>query len=283
MIGAGHNGLTAAALLAAKGRKVLVLERRGFCGGLAAGETFHPGFKTAGLLHETERVWPVVVEALSLERHGLEVSPQRAGRLVLAAEGRGLYLDGRAGEAEKEIAAWSEKDAARYPAFRGFIERIAGFIDDGLSRPPPDLEAGGLKEAWPWVRTALGLRRLGREAMADLLRIGPMCLADWLGEWFESGILKAALAGPALWGDLVGPRTPGRGAGLLIREGMARGSVRGGPQALIRSLRQAAESRGRGDPHRLRGGRDPDFRGAGARGLFGRRGGHRSRAGGGLL
>ena len=48
VIGAGHNGLTTAALLAKQGRKVLVLERRQITGGIAAGEEFHPGYRTAG-------------------------------------------------------------------------------------------------------------------------------------------------------------------------------------------------------------------------------------------
>jgi len=38
IIGAGHNGLAAAALLARQGRKVIVCERRSIIGGLGAGE-----------------------------------------------------------------------------------------------------------------------------------------------------------------------------------------------------------------------------------------------------
>ncbi|MCI0656122.1 MAG: FAD-dependent oxidoreductase, partial [Acidobacteria bacterium] len=53
VIGGGHNGLTAAALLAKAGRKVLVLERRDRLGGLCAPEEFHPGYKMPGVLHDT--------------------------------------------------------------------------------------------------------------------------------------------------------------------------------------------------------------------------------------
>ena len=38
VIGGGHNGLTTAALLAARGRKVVLLERRPVLGGLAVGD-----------------------------------------------------------------------------------------------------------------------------------------------------------------------------------------------------------------------------------------------------
>ncbi|MGD9086618.1 MAG: FAD-dependent oxidoreductase, partial [Desulfobacterales bacterium] len=71
VIGAGHNGLTAAALLAKQGRKVLVLERRSTIGGLAAGEEFHPGYHTAGVLHDSGQVRAQVVRSLDLKSHGL--------------------------------------------------------------------------------------------------------------------------------------------------------------------------------------------------------------------
>ena len=45
IIGAGHNGLVAAAYLAKAGKRVLVLERRGVVGGSAVTEDFGSGFK----------------------------------------------------------------------------------------------------------------------------------------------------------------------------------------------------------------------------------------------
>ena len=43
IVGAGHNGLTAAAYLARAGRRVLVLERRQIVGGCAVTEEVDPG------------------------------------------------------------------------------------------------------------------------------------------------------------------------------------------------------------------------------------------------
>src|SRR5688572_3223155 len=48
VIGAGHNGLVAAAYLAKQGKKVLVLERRAIVGGSVVTESFGEGPRTAG-------------------------------------------------------------------------------------------------------------------------------------------------------------------------------------------------------------------------------------------
>ena len=93
VIGAGHNGLTTAALLGKRGRKVLVLERREQVGGLATGEEFHPGYRTAGVLHDTNRVRRWVVKELELGRHGLEFRPDPPPVFLPERDGDGIVLD----------------------------------------------------------------------------------------------------------------------------------------------------------------------------------------------
>ena len=68
VIGGGHNGLTTAVLLAKKGKKVLVVEKRNILGGIAAGEEFYPGYSTNGLLHDTSGVRLEVIKSLQLEK-----------------------------------------------------------------------------------------------------------------------------------------------------------------------------------------------------------------------
>ena len=244
VIGAGHNGLTTAALLAKQGRKVLVLERRQITGGIAAGEEFHPGYRTAGLLHDTSGVRLQVVKALALERHGLEVLRERPTVLALRSEGDSILLHGNALNAAGEIKSFSKNDAEQYLKYHRFLGRIQSFINDALESTPPKMENFNIQQILDLLKTGILLKRLGKMDMMELFRIFPMCVADWLNEWFETDLLKAALAGPAIFGAFAGPRSPGTNANLILWESMAKSTIKGGPQALILALEKAAKSQG---------------------------------------
>ena len=75
VIGAGHNGLTAAAYLARAGRKVLVLERRHVVGGAAVTEEIFPGFKFSVCSYVVSLLRPEIIRELELAKHGLEILP----------------------------------------------------------------------------------------------------------------------------------------------------------------------------------------------------------------
>ena len=60
IIGAGHNGLVAAAYLAKQGKKVLVLERRDIVGGQVVTESFGDGF-TVDSLHAGGTLRPDII------------------------------------------------------------------------------------------------------------------------------------------------------------------------------------------------------------------------------
>lgn len=73
VVGAGHNGLAAAAVLAKQGLKVLALEKQGEVGGMAATKEFFKGFKHNVGAWAFMVFSPQVMEALELEKYGLEV------------------------------------------------------------------------------------------------------------------------------------------------------------------------------------------------------------------
>jgi len=244
VIGAGHNGLTAAALLAKQGRKVLILERRNIIGGLAAGEEFHPGYHSVGLLQDTDQVRARVVRALDLKSHGLEIFPRRPSVLALDLAGRGMLLDNKDRHTAKEIGFYSPEDARQYLQYRKFIKHVAGVVNRIFDAPPPAVESPDGRTLWDLFRTGFALRRLGKTTMLEFLRVAPMCVADWLNEWFENNCLKAALAGAGLSGNFAGPWSPGTAFNLLLWECSARHSIKGGPRSLIAALEKAAQSQG---------------------------------------
>src|SRR6185295_16241356 len=75
IIGAGHNGLVAAAYLAGAGRKVLVLERREVVGGCVVTEEPWPGFKVSTASYVNSLFRPEIVRDLELARHGFAMIP----------------------------------------------------------------------------------------------------------------------------------------------------------------------------------------------------------------
>lgn len=244
VIGAGHNGLTTAALLARRGRKVLVLERRDHVGGLAAGEEFYPGYRTAGVLHDTSRVRRWIVEELRLRSHGLDYRTEPAPTLLPQVDGKGLVLHRDPDAAADELGRHSDKDARRYRDYRDFLSRVSPTFRRLADRPPPNLFESGVGDLVGLGKAAVSVRLLGKKDMMEVLRITPMCIADWLDEWFEGDLLKAGLAASALDGCFAGPWSPGTTTNFLWMESTVAEPIAGGSPALIDALEKAAMANG---------------------------------------
>ena len=244
VIGAGHNGLVAALTLAAAGKKVMVLERAAEIGGVCASREFHTGFRAPGLLPDTSTFRPELIEAFHLASHGLELRAVEPPVFTADADGNTLLIHRDPAVAGDEIARLSERDAAAYQEWRQFLETIGGVIRRLLNAAPSPLKPGGAGELWDLGKTALALRRLGRDTMMETLRVLPMNVADWLEERFESELLCAALAVPAVIGTFNGPWAAGTAAQLILQEVTRSRSISGGPAALIAALQSAAEAAG---------------------------------------
>jgi phytoene dehydrogenase-like protein len=244
VIGAGLNGLTAATLMAKRGRKVLVVEKRPVAGGLAAGEEFHPGYRSSGVLHDTSGLRPWAVDALDLKRHGLKIRKEEVPVFIPQASGRGLLLWRNAQRAEEELGPLSPPDVKAYKDYRAFIGRMTPFLSKVFDEFPPDVTTMSFPGLWDILKKAVSLRMLGKADMMEMLRIGPMCVADWLNEWFKNDLLKATLAAPAIHHSFTGPWSPGTNANLLLAEAFAQNPVEGGPAALAKAVEAAAKAAG---------------------------------------
>src|SRR6266700_2018785 len=125
IVGGGHNGLVAAFYLAKAGFKPLVLERRAQVGGAAITEEFHPGFRCSTLAHAAGPIRPDIVRDMQLEQHGLKIITPDVCVTALSPDGRALSLYQDVKKSAQEIAAFSQKDAAKYPEFERSLGKIS--------------------------------------------------------------------------------------------------------------------------------------------------------------
>ena len=127
VIGAGHNGLTLAAILAKRGLRVLVLERRDIAGGACVTEEIHPGFRASTAAYLVSLLQQRVVEELELERYGYRVDPKDPAFFSVYPDGSCFTMWRDEARTLEEIAKFSPRDAEAYPRYGQFVDRLARF------------------------------------------------------------------------------------------------------------------------------------------------------------
>jgi phytoene dehydrogenase-like protein len=251
VVGAGHNGLVTAGYLARAGWRVLALERRGVVGGACVTEDVFPGYRVSTAAYLVSLLQERVVRDLELRRFGYDVLPKDPAYFAPYRDGRHLFMYADQRRTCEELARFSKRDAARYPAYEAFIERMATFIEPMLLEVPPNVPPRDRHDL-----VALGklgwrvLRRPPRE-LGELARMFSGSAREILDDWFESDELKLALATDGVIGTNGGPASPGT-AYVLLHHMMGGvggirglwGFVRGGMGGLSEALRRSAEAAG---------------------------------------
>jgi phytoene dehydrogenase-like protein len=214
IIGAGHNGLVAAAYLARAGKKVLVLEQRPLVGGAAVTEEIVPGFKFSVFSYVVSLLRPEIIRDLDLPRHGLHILPLES---TVTPMPNGNYLAGWADhdETRREIYRHSPRDADAYDEFGKVMHHMAQAVRPILGMVPPDPTSLSPRELFSLGRLGQHMRGLGDEKFHALFKLMTMSSADFLGEWFETDVLKATKSASGIIGTFLGPRSPGSAYVLL--------------------------------------------------------------------
>jgi phytoene dehydrogenase-like protein len=250
IIGGGHNGLACAAYLAAAGLSVVVLEKNAVVGGAALTEEFHPGFRNSVAAYTVSLLNRTVIADLELARHGLKIIERPVANFWPVDDRRYLLMPYGTASRQRAVAPFSAKDADRLPAYDAALERAASFLRDLALRRPPNV-GGGILETIASAR--LG-RRLYRLTLADkrlLVDLFTKSAADFLDGWFESDVLKGALAFDGIVGAYASPYTPGTAYVLLHhcfgevngKTGVW-GHAVGGMGAISAAMARAAAARG---------------------------------------
>jgi phytoene dehydrogenase-like protein len=214
VIGAGHNGLTAAAYLARAGRRVLVVERRHVVGGAAVTEEVFPGFKVSVCSYVVSLLRPEIIRELELARHGLEILPLD-GTFTPMPDGNSLWRPNDHSTTYREIARHSRRDAEVYDQYGRAMVEMGRFVKGILGVTPPN----------PFSRKVRDLRALGglldrfrslpERERALHLQLLTMSASDFLDQWFETDVLKATMAASGIIGTFLGVRSPGTAYVLL--------------------------------------------------------------------
>jgi phytoene dehydrogenase-like protein len=229
VIGAGHNGLVAAAYLARAGLEVEVFERRDIVGGACVTEELWPGVRASPGAYTLSLLRGEIIRELDLTAHGLHVDVHEPYLFAPFPDGR-------------KVVTWSSR------------ERTAAQLERDWSRA----DANGYV-AWSerWDRAAERARPLllepaDRACWVELIGSGLLegSIADEL-EAIPSESVRVPFAIQGLIGTLAGPDDPGTAfvafyhqLGEAAGRSGAWGFAQGGMGSVTAALRSAAEQAG---------------------------------------
>ena len=118
VVGGGHNGLAAAALLGQAGLATLLLEARDRVGGAAETSELVPGARVPTLAHTVGRLRPSLVRSLRLREHGLSLVAPEIAVFAPHLDGEGLALWRDPARSAAGFRHRSGRDAAAFMALR---------------------------------------------------------------------------------------------------------------------------------------------------------------------
>jgi phytoene dehydrogenase-like protein len=252
VVGAGHNGLTAAAYLARGGLSTLVLERREIVGGCCVTEEIAPGCRASTTSYIASMLRPTVIRDLNLSAHGLRMVPCDPALVVPFPDGQVVPWWADRARAIQEFRTLSARDAETFVRVDEQLKKLARYLQPFFLEPPPEPSFRGAEGWWELLRVGKRFRGMTGEEVAQLVSFLTGSLGDFLDRNYESEKMKTMFLANNLYGKHGGPYDPGSALGLLFHllgggDGEVQGfygHVIGGMGAITQALASAARKLG---------------------------------------
>ncbi|OYX65213.1 MAG: hypothetical protein B7Y88_09550 [Sphingomonadales bacterium 32-64-17] len=239
VIGAGHNGLVAAAYLAVAGKRVLVLERNEWLGGgVVSRELTEPGF-----MHDQHSMSHIFIQGnplllnddLGLKRkYGLQYVFPDTPMMSVWEDGTTLPLHRDPAKSAAAIARFSQKDAETFLKMSQQAAQWLPMIQAGLYSPPMPVGA----QAAMMDQSGEG---------QEIMRTMAVSTFDLMEELFEHDKVKAHF-GRVAGENLVSPDEKATGIGAYVFLGFLEkfgfGVPVGGSGSLTKALVACIEDHG---------------------------------------
>ncbi len=216
VIGAGHNGLTAAAYLARAGLSTLVLERRDIVGGCCVTEEIARGCRVSTTSYIASMLRPEVISDLRLADHGLRMIPCDPAIQVPFPDGQVVPWWADREKAREEFSKISTKDAARFVQVDDQLKKLARYLQPFFMEPPPELDTTSLKGWSDLFRVGRRFRGISNSEVSELIAFLTGSLGEFLDQNYESEKIKTMFLANNVYGKHGGPYQPGTAIGLLF-------------------------------------------------------------------
>jgi len=216
VVGAGHNGLTAAAYLARAGLNTLVLERREIVGGCCVTEEIAPGCKASTTSYVASMLRPEVIRDLQLAEHGLRMVPCDPAIQVAFPDGRVVPWWAERDRAVSEFRKHSAKDADTFVRVDDRLKKLARYLQPFFLEPPPEIDAKSIAGWSDLLRVSKRFRNVSNGEIAQLISFLTGSLGEFLDRNYQSDVIKTMFLANNVYGKHGGPYQPGTAIGLLF-------------------------------------------------------------------
>ncbi|MCS7225311.1 MAG: NAD(P)/FAD-dependent oxidoreductase [Armatimonadetes bacterium] len=251
VIGTGHNGLVAAALLARAGLSVAVFESRPVIGGSCTTEILWDRFRVSTAAYVCGILHPRIIRELDLTRRGFHILKREPSSFTPLPDAGYLLLGPDDTFSAEQIARHSQKDVAAFQQYERDLEQIGALVEDLFLAVPHSFAQTFLTTILEWAPVATRFLRLPPSSRLLLTQMMTSSAWDILDQRFHSEILKTTLVTDGIIGSPLSPTFPGTGllllhhtTGSVTGKRGVWGYVQGGMGALAQAIADAATEKG---------------------------------------